>query len=120
MRMRTILGAVSVLSLAIWCTKLSNPVRVHAGDGMDACISTSEDNNNDTVFTNTCGEAINVTIAGPRSVWAPGRLDPGATASHDNSNGPFRYYACRPPAIAYDAENQNRWPNYQSGEYVCK
>jgi hypothetical protein len=120
MRIRTIVCALSVLSLALWCAKLSSPTKVHAGEGMDSCVNMSGDNNNDTVFTNNCNEDINLTVAGPRGVWAPGLLHPGGTMSHDNGNGPFRYFACTPPAIPYDANNQNRWPNYNSNDYVCK
>lgn len=120
MNQRTMLVALAVLGVALGATRISTPARVHAGEAVNNCVTTSGDNNNDTIFTNTCSEAINITIAGPKGVWAPGRLNPGANASHDNGNGPFHYFACLPPAIAYDADNQNRWPNYSSNDYVCK
>ncbi len=103
---------------------LSRPITVHAGPpsgvGMENCISISGDNNNDTVFTNNCSQDVNVTVAGRRGTWAPGLLHSGATMSHDNGNGPFRWFACNVPYIAYDSANQNKWPNYGTNDYVCK
>jgi hypothetical protein len=69
-------------------------VAAYGGDGMENCITTSRDNNNDTVFKNSC--------------------------NHDNGNGPFRWFACIPPAVAFDADNQSQWPKLDSAEYVCK
>ncbi|MFY9844020.1 MAG: hypothetical protein ACLP0H_20000 [Terriglobales bacterium] len=103
---------------------LSPPAVVHAGPpsgvGMENCISISGDNNNDTVFTNNCGQDANVTVAGQKGTWAPGLLHTGGTMAHDNGNGPFRWFACNVPYIAYDSANQNKWPNYNTNQYICK
>jgi hypothetical protein len=96
-------------------------VAAYGGDGMENCITTSRDNNNDTVFKNSCNQNLNVTIAGKNGqVWTPGLLRPGGTMAHDNGNGPFRWFACIPPAVAFDADNQSQWPKLDSAEYVCK
>jgi len=91
------------------------------GGGSENCIRTSGDNNNDTVFTNSCPYDLNVTIAGKNGmVWAPGLLHSGGSMAHDNGNAPFRWFACIPPNVAFDSNNQNQQPNLNSADYVCK
>ena len=103
---------------------LCAPVPVYAGPpravGMESCISLSGDNNNDSVFTNNCSQDVNVTVAYRKGTWAPGLLHSGGTMAHDNGNAPFRWFACNVPYIAYDSTNQNKWPNYNTNDYVCK
>ena len=112
------------LAAVLGSALLGQQTAVHAGPpsavGMENCISISGDNNNDTVFTNNCSQDVNVTVAGKIGLRAPGLLHSGGTMAHDNGNGPFRWFACNVPYIAYDSANQNKWPNYNTNEYVCK
>ncbi len=112
--------AVMVLFLAFPKTPSVKAAGIQNAAGMEYCVTISGDNNNGTVFTNNCNQDVNLTVAGQKGTWAPGLLHPGGTMAHDDSNGPFRWFACNVPYIAYDGANQSQWPKYNTNQYICK
>lgn len=117
----TVLFAVFALFVIVF---FAAPQPVHAqqeGLGAAECISSFSTNDGFIHYRNNCGGGfpVNIVVMSPNGSWGPSLLSTGGEVIYSQQSGPFRFWACKAPAIPINP--QSGWiPRYTDGYVVCK